>query len=301
VAHYLLDVIEPNQEFSAADFVRSSAALVQDIDQRGKLPIVVGGTGLYLRSLRKGLFEGPGRIPEIRARISEIARRRGSSYVHRILSRLDPVAAVRIHVNDLVRVTRALEVTLASKNKMSDMMLARRSPLEDYRFVIVGLAPPRAELVKRIEQRVEQMFKVGLVDEVRQLVEDYGTGISAFKAIGYREVVRYLEGDIPLDEARCLTVRSTVQYAKRQMTWFRREEGVKWFSGSGDESEIYHEVREYLQVELGPLGSVGDESWVAATVCSSSSTRVEHAMSTDSVSSAKAPTGDEANGPAPRR
>ncbi len=132
VPHYLLDLIEPDQEFSAADFVDSASPLVREIDLRGNLPIVVGGTGLYLRSLRRGLFEGPGKMPEIRDRISEIALRRGSPYVHRILSRLDPVAAARIHVNDLVRMTRALEVTLASQNKMSDMMLERRSPLEEY-------------------------------------------------------------------------------------------------------------------------------------------------------------------------
>ncbi len=266
VPHYLLDLIEPDQEFSAADFVHSAAPLVREIDLRGRLPIVVGGTGLYLRSLRRGLFEGPGKMPEIRARISEIALRRGSPYVHRILSRLDPVAAARIHVNDLVRMTRALEVTLASHNKMSDMMLDRRSPLEEYAFIIVGLAPAREELVKRIEQRVEQMFRAGFVDEVRSLVADFGTEISAFKAIGYREIVRFLKGDIALDEAKRLTVQATVQYSKRQMTWFRREEGVKWFSGWGDEPELYHEAREYLQVELehlSPVNPVHDEAFVA--------------------------------------
>jgi tRNA dimethylallyltransferase len=169
---------------------------------------------------------------------------------------LDPAAAARIHVNDLVRMSRALEVTLASRNKMSDMMLERRSPLEEYTFIVIGLAPARAELVKRIERRVEQMFEDGFVDEVRNLVSDFGTEISAFKAIGYREIVRFLKGDISLDEARRLTVQSTVQYAKRQMTWFRREEGVKWFSGWGDEPELFQDTCEYLQVELERLSQV---------------------------------------------
>ncbi len=146
-----------------------------------------------------------------------------------------------------------------------------------------------SDLVKRIEQRVEQMFGAGLVDEVRSLVADFGTDISAFKAIGYREIVRFLKGDIPLDEAMRLTVQSTVQYAKRQMTWFRREEGVKWFSGCGDDPELCHEAREYLQVELERLSTVrpvSDEAF-ASTPAPDSARRIEHTMSTDSVASAR--------------
>jgi tRNA dimethylallyltransferase len=273
VPHHLLDLIEPDQEFSAADFVQSAAPLVREMDLRGKLPIIVGGTGLYLRSLRKGLFEGPGRVPEIRERLSEIALRRGSSYVHRILSRLDPVAAARIHENDLVRMSRALEVNLASRNKMSDMMLERRSPLKGYAFILVGLSPKRAELIKRIEQRVAKMFEAGFVDEVRSLVDELGAEITAFKAIGYREIVRFLQGDVSLDEARRLTVKSTVQYAKRQMTWFRREEGVRWFAGWGDDPELFQEACEYLQVEierLSRIDSVRDEVSVATPASNSS-------------------------------
>jgi tRNA dimethylallyltransferase len=139
-------------------------------------------------------------------------------------------------------------------------MLERRSPLAEYDFIVLGLAPARAELIKRIEQRVEQMFSAGFVDEVRGLLADFGPEIAAFKAIGYREISRYLNGDISLDEARRLTTRSTVQYAKRQMTWFRGEEGVKWFSGWGDDPELYDDARQYLQAELKRFSTIGDEN-----------------------------------------
>ncbi|MFQ5793286.1 MAG: tRNA (adenosine(37)-N6)-dimethylallyltransferase MiaA [Acidobacteriota bacterium] len=191
IPHYLLDVVEPDGEFSAADYVREAAPVVRDISRRGKLPLVVGGTGLYFRSLRRGLFEGPGRVPKLRARISRVAGRRGTAYVHRMLCRRDPTSAARIHPNDLVRTIRALEVTLLSSRPMSDVMRERRRRLEGFQFSLVGLSPPREELRRRIDIRVRRMFDEGLVDEVRRLQERYGTEIPAFKAIGYREVGRY--------------------------------------------------------------------------------------------------------------
>jgi tRNA dimethylallyltransferase len=251
VVHHLLDVIEPDRGFSAADYVRAAVPVIESLDRRGKLPLVVGGTGLYLRSLRYGLFDGPGRHPRLRRRISEIAERHGSAFVSRMLARVDSVAAERIHPNDLVRLARALEVCLVSRAEMSKMMAGRRSPLEGYRFVLVGLAPPRDELVQRIDRRVRMMFRDGFVDEVRRLVGEYGSDIPAFKAIGYREIARYLGGEITLSEAQRLTLRATVQYAKRQMTWFRREEGLVWFEGCGDDLEVQRAIRTHLGEAFG--------------------------------------------------
>lgn len=265
VPHHLLDVVDPDVEFSAADYVRSAAPLVGELERRGKLPIIVGGTGLYLRSLRRGLFEGPGRRPEFRARIVEVAGKRGLGFVHRMLKRLDPAAATRIHRNDLVRVTRALEVIFVSRSTMSHVMSRRRSPLGDRLFVLIGLGPPRRELIVRIERRVGEMFRAGLVEEVRRLLDEYGPDAASFKAIGYREVAGYLRGALSLAEARELTIRATVQYAKRQMTWFRREEGVAWFPGCGDDPEVVRAVRKHLDSALDGRYPLAQETRYAKT------------------------------------
>ena len=265
IRHYLLDIVTPDQEFCVADYLAEVVPLVRDLNRRGKLPVVVGGTGLYLRALRKGLFDGPGRTPELRSRINEIAERRGTPFVHRMLVRFDPLSAERIHPNDLVRLTRALEVTLRSRTAMSEMMLRRRSPLEGFRFVLIGLAPPRKALVARIERRVGEMFEAGFVAEVERLLKDHGTEAPAFKAIGYREVGRYLLGEISRDEAQALTVKATTKYAKRQMTWFRREEGVVWFEGWGDDPEVGRAVCGYLEPLIKGQFSRGEETLYAET------------------------------------
>lgn len=265
VPHHLLDVVDPDEEFSAADYIQNAAPIVRDLSRSGKLPIVVGGTGLYLRTLVRGLFDGPGRRPELRARLSEIAERRGTHFVYRMLVRFDPDSAERIHPNDFVRIVRALEVTFSSRTKMSEMMRRRRSPLEGYRFMLIGLAAPREQLTRRIEERVKSMFRAGFVDEVRCLLEDYGPHAPAFKAIGYGEVARYLCDELSLAEAERQTVKATVQYAKRQMTWFKREDGVRWFAGWGDDPELERKVRDYVRAELDIFCRVGEERSYAKT------------------------------------
>ena len=265
IPHYLLDIVVPDQEFSVADYLEEVVPLVRDLNRRGKLPIVAGGTGLYMRALRKGLFDGPGRTPELRSRINRIAERRGTPFVHRMLERLDSISAERIHPNDLVRLTRALEVTLQSRSAMSEMMLRRRSPLNGFRFVLIGLAPPRKALVERIERRVGKMFDAGFVAEVERLLNEHGPEAPAFKAIGYREVARYLLNEIPRDEAQALTVKATTKYAKRQMTWFRREESVVWFEGWGDDSEVVRAVCGHLDPLINNQCSTGEETLYAET------------------------------------
>jgi tRNA dimethylallyltransferase len=259
IPHHLIDVADPSREFSAADYIRLAAPLVKDIDCRGKLPFVVGGTGLYLRALLRGLFEGPGRDPKLRKRITAVAGRRGGSFVHRMLARVDPESAERIHPNDMVRAVRALEVSLQAKRPMSDMMKERTSPLVGYRPILIGLAPPRRELARLIERRVQQMFGSGLIGEVRGLLDEHGPHAPVLKAIGYRQVAQHLAGEIDLPRAQYLTLTATLQYAKRQMTWFRREEGVVWFAGSGDDSEVAGMIEEYVrgrQTAFLPVGTM---------------------------------------------
>jgi tRNA dimethylallyltransferase len=256
VAHHLLDVVRPDEEFSAAQYISLAAPVVFDIVARGRLPVLVGGTGLYLRALRSGLFEGPGRSASIRERLSRIADRRGPGALHRILTRWDPPSAARIHPNDRVRLVRGIEVFLASGRPMSELMRERKSPLQGFRDILVGLRPGRERLLRRITDRVDAMYSRGLLGEVRRLQADYGAGIPAFKAIGYREALLLLAGEIDASGAKELTVRATIQYAKRQMTWFRREPGVAWFDGSGDDREIQTAVVEYLRRSLPEAGGL---------------------------------------------
>jgi tRNA dimethylallyltransferase len=247
IPHHLIDEVSAREEFSAAEYVARAAPIVEDIARRGKLPIVVGGTGLYLRALRLGLFEGPGRSPEIRARLARIIRKRGAPALHRILARFDPELASRIHPNDGVRLVRGLEVFLASGSRMSDLMRDRRRPLEGFRDILIGLRLGRDEIASRVTRRVRSMFALGLVDEVRRLRAEFGDEAPAFKAIGYREVLLFLKGELDETQALSATVRATTQYAKRQLTWFRKEPGVQWFDGCGDDPEVQaaaaHHVR----------------------------------------------------------
>ncbi|HSF15352.1 MAG TPA: tRNA (adenosine(37)-N6)-dimethylallyltransferase MiaA [Vicinamibacteria bacterium] len=249
VPHHLLDVASPSDEFSAARYVSIATECILQIRNRGNLPIVVGGTGLYLRALRYGLFEGPSREPTLRARLWGIERRRRGK-LHRMLARWDPPSAARIHPNDSVRLVRALEVYLSSGRPMSSMMTERRAPLSGFRDILVGLRPGRAVLARRISERVESMYAGGLAEEVRGLVARHGMALPAFKAIGYRECLAAMAGRIDWDRAQSLTEKATIQYAKRQLTWFRKETGVTWFDGVGDEPSVRSNVLWHLRREL---------------------------------------------------
>lgn len=247
IPHHLVSLISPSEEFSAAQYIDRASPVINSIDARGKLPIVVGGTGLYLRALLRGLFDGPGRVPEIRARLERIASRRGLAALHRLLRRWDPSSAERIHPNDRVRVERALEVRIQTGRPISALMAERKSPIAHFDAILVGLEPTRPALSRRIEHRVNKMFDDGLANEVQELRRQYGDDIPAFKAIGYRETQRYLAGEIDLRCTQELIALATSQYAKRQMTWFRREEGVTWFQGSGDEPVVHEGVLRHIR------------------------------------------------------
>ncbi len=230
VPHHLVDVVDPDQEFSAADYGRRARAAIGEITARGRLPIVAGGTGLYLRALRQGLFEGPSRDPDLRRRLETIAEARGDAALHRLLARVDPEAAGRIAPRDRVRVVRALEVYRTSGRTLTAHHRADRRARDPYRWLVVGLDPPREVLRRAVEARTRAMMAAGLLDEVRALLARYPGRPRPLDAIGYRQAAAVLRGALTDDEAQRDMVKATMRYAKRQMTWFRHQEDVRWFA-----------------------------------------------------------------------
>jgi len=228
VAHHLIDVADPDAEFSAAEYGRLARAAVRDIVARGRLPIVVGGTGLYLRALLHGLFDGPSRDADYRRRLEGIAARHGRKRLHRLLRRADPQAAARIEPNDLVRVVRALEVLRATRQPISAHHGPPADPLTGFRVGVFGIDPGREELRGRIEARTDAMLASGLVEEVRGLLARYPEDLRPLRAIGYRQAVKLLRGELDAVAARRDMVTETMQYAKRQRTWFRHQADVVW-------------------------------------------------------------------------
>ena len=248
VPHHLFDVLEPEEQSSAGEYARRARTVLAEITGRGGLPIVVGGTGFYLRALVDGLFAGPSRHPELRKRLRRRAAAKGPSYPHRLLSRLDPESAARIHPNDLPKTIRAVEVCLLSRGRMSDLFRQGREPLAGFVVRKIGLNPPRDELRQRINARTKAMFEQGLVQEVSELLEK-GCPAAAppLQSVGYRQALDYLLGKISLRDAVRYAQAATRQYAKRQMTWFRREAGMVWFAGFGDDAALQEEVSGWLE------------------------------------------------------
>lgn len=229
VPHHLLDVVDPDADFSAADYGRLSRTALREIEARGRIPIVAGGTGLYLRAFLSGLFEGPPRDGSLRRRLEAMAERFGGARLHRLLARVDPPAAARIHVRDRVRVVRALEVFRATGRPISEHHQTGADPLLGFAVLILGIAPGREVLRAAVERRADDMFERGLVDEVRGLVaRGYGPELRPLRAIGYRQAVSVVYGDATPEEALRDMVTETMRYAKRQMTWFRRQVSVTW-------------------------------------------------------------------------
>ena len=236
--HHFFDIIEPTAVFTAGDYVQEARRVVAEIAARGRLPIVVGGTGLYLRALLEGLFAGPKRSEELRERLRDAARRKGSPYLQRVLARLDPAAARKIHANDAPKLIRAIEVCLASRQKMTDLWQQGREPLTGFRILRIGLAPERAVLYARINQRARRMFDFGLPVETAQLVERYGASLPLLQSLGYKQALDLLRGKVDRESAIAAAQQAHRNYAKRQMTWFRREPEVHWLRGFGDGPEI---------------------------------------------------------------
>jgi len=242
--HHLLDLLDPTDCITAGEYARRARQVLDDIKRRQHLPIVVGGTGLYLRALLEGLFAGPERSQELRERLRAGQRRRGLGWLHRMLKRLDPAAAANIHANDTPKLVRALEVCLSSRRPMTELWRQGRDPLRGFRILRLGLNPERNPLYTRINQRARRMFDAGLVEETKRLLEKY-PGAWALSSLGYKQAAQYLRGEVDLKLAIWAAQQAHRNYAKRQITWFRREPGVHWLSGFGDEREVQEEaVRE---------------------------------------------------------
>jgi len=250
IPHHLLDVVEPVQLFTAGDYARLARACLQEIAGRNHLPVVVGGTGFYLRAMLEGLFPGPERSPEIRDRLARREQRRGGS-LHRILSRLDPEAATRIHASDKNKTIRALEVRLLEGRPLSALFALGREPLTGFRPVKLGLDPPREMLNRRLDARTERMFESGLVAEARALL---AAGVPAnakpFESLGYRQALDVIAGRLTPEQALASTQTATRQYAKRQITWFRKEQDVHWLPGFGDDPDLQRRALDLVRQSL---------------------------------------------------
>jgi tRNA dimethylallyltransferase len=228
VPHHLLDVVDPDAPFSAADYARLARTALGSIRQRGAAPIVVGGTGLYLRALLRGLFTGPSRDDALRARLEAMGERYGQARLHRWLARVDPVSAARIEAADRVRVVRALEVYHKTGRPLSGHHRSGAEPLRGFDVRLIGLAPPRESLRAAVEARTRRMLAEGLVEETRRIIERYGPEVRPLQSIGYRQAAAVVAGTLGVEDARRDIVQSTMRYAKRQMTWFRHQEQVAW-------------------------------------------------------------------------
>jgi tRNA dimethylallyltransferase len=235
IPHHLIDVADPTEDYTAARFGRDAAAAAREILGRGRLPILAGGTGFYFRALTRGLFPGPGRDQRLRGRLGAIAARRGVEFLHRMVARVDPPSAVRIHEHDLVRLVRALEVFFVTGVPLTAHFAATVSPLPGVRTIGLSLDVPPAVLNERIARRVDDQFRRGLIAETRALI-DAGIPATArpFGSLGYRQAVEYLRGERDEAATRELIVRETRQYARRQLIWFRKEPNLERVPGPGD-------------------------------------------------------------------
>lgn len=248
VPHHLIDFVPPSINYTAVEWAREAAQKIEEIESRGRIPLLVGGTGFYLRALRRPFFVSPQTDESLRRRLNEIRERRGAQYLHHILRRLDRRAAEQLFPRDWPRVQRAIEVYLQTGRSIVDQKDERPEAHESARRLrILALNPPRAELYARINERTEAHFQAGLVEEVKELL---GRGVpatsNALGAHGYRRVVEYLQGWRDLPSAIEQTKLDVRHYAKRQLTWFRHEAGVEWFAGFGEEKGVLDSVLDAL-------------------------------------------------------
>lgn len=254
IKHYMIDIVNPEEEFSVADFQRIAKAYIEDINKRGKLPIVVGGTGLYINSLVYNLdFTETISDPELRENLRELARERGNEYLHEMLKRVDPEAAEKLHPNDIKRIIRALEVYHCSGKPMSQYHRTIKKEEVPYDLAMVGLRMNRKDLYRRIEQRVDKMIEEGLVEEVRELLDRGCTrDMTSMQGLGYKEIIGYLEGEYSLEEAVSILKRDTRRFAKRQFTWFGRDDRIFWIDVEkySSREEIADLIVKYVKTKI---------------------------------------------------
>ncbi|HEY4878570.1 MAG TPA: tRNA (adenosine(37)-N6)-dimethylallyltransferase MiaA [Candidatus Acidoferrales bacterium] len=239
IPHHLVDLIEPEEIFTAGEYRRRALQVLADLRQRGKLPIITAGTGLYLRALLEGLADAPERSEKIRERLRASVEIRGAAHIHRLLTRLDPETAARIAPQDTQKTIRAIEMRVIAGKPVGEIHRSGRTPLEGYRSIKIGLNPPREALYNRIHSRIEAMIQVGWIEEVAQLIKTaVPPDAKPFQFIGYSEWRAHLAGRLTKKEATEKIQQSTRHFAKRQLTWFRREPDVHWLAGFGDAPEI---------------------------------------------------------------
>lgn len=247
IPHHMLDCVDPSATVTAGEYARQARSLLPEIVARRRLPVVSGGTGLYLRALVDGLFAGPFASDSLRKRLREKAAKHGPERLHRILRRVDPASAKRIHSNDLPKLIRALEVCLATRRPMSELWEEGREPLRGFRILRLGLNPDRTALYSRIDERAKQMFARGLIDETARLWEVYGENARPLSSLGYRQALQVVRGEKSEAEGLAAAQQAHRNYAKRQMTWFRREPDVLWLDGFGDEAAIQGRATSLIQ------------------------------------------------------
>jgi tRNA dimethylallyltransferase len=239
IPHHLVDLVDPRDVFTAGDYRLHALEALANVSRRGKLPILTAGTGLYLRALLEGLADAPTRSEELRERLRRKIRLRDAAYLHRLLARLDPHTAARIASRDTHKVIRAIEIRLLSGKSVTEIHRSGREALAGYTIIKMGLIPPRSALYARIDARVEAMLSAGWIEEVRALLSsDIPSTSKPFQFIGYPQLRDHLAGRQSLPAATAEIQRATRQFAKRQITWFRRERDVHWFSGFGDDPPI---------------------------------------------------------------
>jgi tRNA dimethylallyltransferase len=237
VPHHLLDICLPDEAMTAGEYARRGREVLADLKARERLPIVVGGTGLYLRALLEGLFPGPQRSEDLRQRLRELATKKGPRHLHRVLEQIDRAAAEKIHPNDEPKLIRAIEVCLAARAPMTELWEQGREPLRGFRILRIGLDPERQQLYARINVRAAKMFEAGLVEETERLLRKYPAS-PVLGSLGYKQAVQLLRGEVTRNEAVVAAQQGHRNYAKRQMTWFRREPDIVWVRGFGDDSRV---------------------------------------------------------------
>ncbi len=247
IAHHLIDAVNPDEVFTAGDYARQARAVLAEVSKRGRLPVVAGGTGFYLRALLDGLFTGPSRDQALRDRLAARERLRPGS-LYRILQRLDPDAARNMHAHDVPKVMRALEVCLLTRRPVSELFHTGRDALRGYRALKIGLAPARELLYERLDERCRQMFAGGLIEEAQRILDlGFPAHSKPFESHGYKQALQVLRGELTLKEAIFYAQRNTRRYAKRQMTWFRQEAELVWLHGFGEEPQVRAEALELVR------------------------------------------------------
>ncbi len=247
VPHHLIDLVEPTDEYTAARFAHDASGAIRDIHARGRLPVVVGGTGLYFRALTRGLFPGPAADPVLRGRLERVAARRGDRWLHRLLRRVDPASADRIQTADRKRMIRAIEVFALTGRPLTAHFADTVSPLPEFEAIAVALRLSPAQLEPRLRARVDAQLREGLEAEVRGLL-DRGLPPTArpFGGLVYRQMLDFVRGVRGLDDTRALIVQENRRYARRQLIWFRKEPTLEWFDGPGESAQVHARVFAFL-------------------------------------------------------